>query len=384
MLREFFRQRSRAGVAWAWAGLVLVAAHGVLRAWIKYKLNDFYGRFYDFGGAAGEVGSGEDEALAHGRRRMTELLLEFAALCLPNIALHPVYKLVTNRWVLSWRLSLMRSYIERWRQDGSGIENGAQRVHEDTVRFARGLHSFCGTILDSVLTLVTFCPLLVSLGADVQPLPMPEFWLVALCGGVAALGVLGSGLLGWSLIDLEVQNQKVEADLRKKLVLLEESPASLDAALASKSWHGFVHEDEIVPEVPPSIPPLPQFQLVLVRLRTNYLRLYSAFCVFSLWLQSYEQAVVLMPYFIAAPLLYSSDPGTRLSLGKVTQLANAFSHVFSSLNVITDNWLEVTDWLSVLRRLNEWERHLAARPATSTAALIAANEPNSGTELQCA
>jgi peptide/bleomycin uptake transporter len=382
MLREFFWQRSRAGVAWAWSGLGLLVAHGALRAWIKYKLNEFYGDFYDFGGAASEVGSGEGAALASGRRRMTRLLLYFAALCLPNLLLHPLYKLLTNRWVLSWRLSLMRSYIERWRQDRPGIENGAQRVHEDTSRFARGLHTCLGTLLDSGLTLAAFCPLLLSLGADVQPIAMPAFWLVGLCGGVAGLGVLGSVLLGWNLIDLEVRNQKVEADLRKKLVLLEESPASLDAALPSRSWDGFVREDEVVPEVRPPVSPLPQFQLVLARLKTNYRRLYSAFCVFSLWLQSYEQAVVLMPYFIAAPLLYSSDPGARLTLGKVTQLANAFSQVFSSLNVITDNWLEVTDWLSVLRRLREWERHLSTRPATSTATLIAANEARSGTELQ--
>lgn len=384
MLREFFWQRSLAGVVWAWGGLGFVVAHGALRAWIKYKLNEFYGDFYDFGGAASEVGSGEEDALASGRRQMTRLLLHFAALCLPSLLLHPLYKLLTNRWVLSWRLCLMQSYIERWRQDVPGIENGAQRVHEDTSRFARGLHTCFGTLLDSGLTLIAFCPLLLSLGAEVQPVPMPDFWLVGLCTSVAALGVLGSVLLGWKLIDLEVQNQKAEADLRKKLVLMEETPSSLDAALPSRSWDGFVPEAELVSEVRPPISPLAQFQLVLHTLRTNYRRLYSAFCVFSLWLQSYEQAVVLMPYFIAAPLLYSSDPRARLTLGKVTQLANAFSQVFSSLNVITDNWLEVTDWLSVLRRLREWERHLGDRPATSAATLIAKNEARSETELRAA
>ncbi len=382
MLREFFGQRRRAGVCWAWSGLVLILAHGCLRAWIKYRLNDFYGRFYDYGGAASDVSSGEEEALARGRRRMTELLLEFAALCLPNIALHPIYKLVSNRWVLSWRLSLMRSYIGRWRHEGPSIENGAQRVHEDTSRFARGLHTCFGTLLDSGLTLVAFCPLLLELGAEVQPFPVPASWLTALCGAVAAIGVLGSVLLGWSLIELEVNNQKVEADLRKKLVLMEEKPSSLDSALPSRTWEGYVRDEEIVPEVRPPVCALPQFQLVLSRLRDNYKRLYLAFCAFSLWLQSYEQAVVLLPYFIAAPLLYSADPTTRLTLGKVTQLANAFSQVFSSLNVITDNWLEVTDFLSVMRRLREWERHLSGPPATSTATLIPADEARSGAELQ--
>ena len=382
MLREFFAQRRRAAVLWAWFGLALILAHGVLRAWIKYKLNDFYGRFYDYGGAASEVGSGEEEALARGRRHMTDLLLEFSALCLPNILLHPIYKLLSNRWVLSWRLSLMCSYIERWRHDGPLIENGAQRVHEDTSRFARGLHTCFGTLLDSGLTLVAFCPLLLELGAEVQPFSMPRCWLTALCAAVAALGVLGSVLLGWNLIELEVNNQKVEADLRKRLVLLEEKSASIERTLSGPSWEGYLRDDEIVPEVLPKVDTLNQFQIVLSSLKCNYKRLYLAFCVFSLWLQSYEQAVVLMPYFIAAPLLYSTDATTRLTLGKVTQLANAFSQVFSSLNVITDNWLDVTDFLSVVRRLREWERHLDAKSAVSTAILIPAGQERSGVEMQ--
>lgn len=379
MLREFFCQRRRAPCLWAWSGLVLVLAHGVLRAWIKYRLNEFYGRFYDAGGEAVEVGSGDEDRLALGRSTMTELLLEFAALCLPNVLLHPIYKLVSNRWVLDWRMSLVQSYIERWKRDEPSIENGAQRVHEDTARFARGLHTFFGALLDSVLTLFAFCPLLMELGAEVQPFPLPDAWLAGLCAGVAALGVLGSVLLGWSLIDLEVQNQKVEADLRKKLVFLEDRPAAADAH--AKSWDSSYRDEGVVAEARPVSTPLPQFQLVLWRLRTNYRRLYAAFCVFSLWLSSYEQTVVLLPYFISAPLLYSSDPVARLTLGKVTQLANAFSQVFSSLDVITSNWLDVTDWLSVLRRLREWERHLDAPPSTSTATLIPAREERSGTEM---
>lgn len=355
-------------MAWAWGGLGLVVAHGVLRAFVKYKLNEFYGEFYDFGGAAAEVDPADEAALARGRRRMTELLVYFAALCAPNVLLHPLYKLITNRWVLSWRLCLMHSYMERWRSDGETIENGAQRVHEDTARFARGLHTCLGTLLDSALTLAAFAPLLVRLGAHVQPVALPAAWLLALCGAIALLGVLGSVALGWSLIALEVQNQKAEADLRRELVLLEERPRD------GRSWQA---------EREPSCSPVQHFLFILARLRDNYRRLYSAFCMFSLWLQTYEQTVVLTPYFIAAPLLYSADQATRLTLGSVTQLANAFSQVFASLNVVTDNWLEVTDWLSVLRRLREWERHLGRPTTVSTATLIPVGHERSGaTEMQ--
>ncbi len=357
MLREFFFRREN-GRAWPFLGLGLVLGHGVLRAYVKFRLNDFYARFYDVAGAA-DFGSGfgDADSDADGRRRITNLLLEFAALCLPNVVLHPVYKLVSNRWVLSWRLALIRDYLEKWRRDGPSIENGAQRVHEDTARFARGLHTCFGVVLDSALTLFAFCPLLLELGGEVQPAELPRAWLLLLCGGVAAVGVAGSAFLGFGLIELEVQNQKSEADLRRKLVLFEEKPA--DAG-----WEALAHNDAQTAD--PSASPLPEFQLVIFRLAANYTRLYASFCTFGIWLASYEQSVTLLPYFIAAPMLYSSDPARRLSLGAMTKLANAFSQVFSSLNLVSDNWLEITDFLSVVRRLREFESLLRPTPARGT------------------
>ena len=104
------------------------------------------------------------------------------------------------------------------------------------------------------------------------------------------------------------------------------------------------------------------FHSVLRALRENYSRLYRRFAFFSLWLGSYEQTVAILPYLITAPLLFSTDWDRRITLGKVTQLANAFGHVFDALNILSDRWVDVTDWLSVLRRLREWERHLNNEP----------------------
>jgi ABC-type long-subunit fatty acid transport system fused permease/ATPase subunit len=209
MLCEFFARGSWLDVAKAWGGLCLVVVHGLFRAWLKWRLNVWYAEFYDLGGVAAEYGSGpDDEPLLHeSAASVRRLLLQFTAVVMPAIFVHPLFKWATNTWVLKWRVTLVRSYLRRWRTDAR-IENGAQRVHEDTSRFARGILGCCVVVLDAVLTLAVFAPVLVQLGAEVRPFrAMPDAWLLASCAGVAVVGVVGSVALGWSLIALEVANQ---------------------------------------------------------------------------------------------------------------------------------------------------------------------------------
>ena len=346
MFREFFLQGRFTSCLFAWIGLVIIVLHALLRAYIKYRMNDWYGRFYDLGGSAAEFGSGDVQTREQGRRQICELLVEFGMLCIPSVVIHPLVGLVTNMWTLNWRMRLMKTYIARWRVDDKKVENGNQRVHEDTQRFSRGIQGCCVVVLDSVLTLITFTPLLIRLGSEVQPIGLFDAWLFLLCAIIAVAGILISVFLGWPLVHLEVENQRVEADLRKKLVLLEEDPTSATTPLLS------------------------HFKRILQDVRTNYHLLYKRFAAFSLWLGAYEQSMAILPYLLAAPLLFSSDDDRRITLGKVTMLSNAFGNVFSSLNILSDRWIEVTDFLSVRKRLLEWESHVTMPPTSGTRVLI--------------
>lgn len=371
MLAEFFCHHTVSQKAWAWSGCVAIVTHALIRAYIKYLMNDWMGRFYDLGGSAQEVGSGETELLEQGAERVTQLLLEFGVLCLPNVLVHPLFKLLTNRWILSWRVELVNAYLLRWGVVQGRIENGAQRIHEDTQRFARGLQTCVITVLDSVLTLAVFSPVLVELGSKLQPVKLPSSWLMLLCTLVAAAGLLVSLVLGWSLVALEVENQRVEADLRKQLVLYEhskerreiqefEQPVEVDQCerdgRGDNRGSGGLAKP---PEPRQSTNLVRAFSVVMDSLVHNYKRLYNRFAVFSLWLGAYEQFVVLLPYMIAGPLLFSQR--NRITLGKVTQVSHAFGNVFDALNILSDRWIEVTDWLSVMRRLREFEAMLYGR-----------------------
>lgn len=369
MLREFFVSSNMGVRVWAWSGLAFIVGHAFLRAYVKKLLNDWMGRFYDLGGAASEVSSGDTYSLSQGQTHVTALLLEFGVLCIPNVLVHPVFKLVSNRWVLSWRLSLVDSYIERWDSSSGVIEGAAQRIHEDTSRFARGIQTCVVVLLDSVLTVVVFGPILVDLGAHIKPVKMPDCWILMVCIGVAFIGIIFSLLLGWSLIELEVNNQRVEAEVRKKLVIREERLATGEVPSIERNF-AFVDVD--------TKDFAAHFKKTVSDLRFNYVKLYYRFACFSVWLGSYEQTVILLPYMLTGPLLYSSS--NRITLGTVTRASHSFANLFDALNILSDRWLDVTDFLSVIRRLKEFEAHMS-EPSRVKSSLIVGVEMSSSTQL---
>ena len=135
-----------------------------------------------------------------------------------------------------------------------------------------------------------------------------------------------------------------------------------------------IYEDEItiVADTAPTSPPTsPQttnpytneldtykFRHIISNLRTNYSELYKMFALFSLWLASFEQVVAILPYALTAPLLFVSNPSRRVTLGLIVKTSNAFSQSFGALSVISDRWIELTDYVSVVKRLMQWETFL--------------------------
>lgn len=132
MLTQFFFSHSLRIRCWAWAGLVLILAHSFLRVYIKKLFNAWYGEFYDIAGKSSSVLDDDSAGLEEGRQQVAAKLLEFSLLCLPALLIHPVFKYVTNRWVLSWRLAIVDGYLEVWSGAAAdvAVENAAQRIHE--------------------------------------------------------------------------------------------------------------------------------------------------------------------------------------------------------------------------------------------------------------
>lgn len=366
MLREFFcRRESLCTLLVAWGGFVLVLAHAGVHGYVKYAINLWYKEFYDLLEDAGGMATNHSLPEASWVQKQYDVqssLVAFCKIAVISIVVMPVSKFIRSAWALQWRLALMRMYVSLWNPNSTAIEGASQRVHEDSYRFSRGVELCLTTVLDSVITLVVFIPVLTGLGEDT---PCPESlhflkwlnggWLVGLAILSALVGLGVTLILGHRLVGLEVENQIFEAKLRKDLVVLETTPVAVCVIIPQPDD---VEVDVREMQHPNLMPPLPHFLPIFEGIQRNYNRLFINFGLLNLWLALFEQFNIILPYLVFAPLLFSPDPSTRIMLGTLVQVSNSFDKVFSSLNVIADNWSGINEFRSVLVRLRQFERNV--------------------------
>jgi peptide/bleomycin uptake transporter len=366
MLREFFcRREGPCTLLVAWGGLLLVLAHAAVHGWIKFAVNAWYKKFYDLLEDAGAMAANHslaEEAWIEKQQEVWSSLVDFCKIAIIPTVVMPIAKYVRSTWALQWRLALMRTYVSLWNPNSIAIEGASQRVHEDSYRFSRGVELCVTTVLDSVITLGVFIPVLTGLGEN-TPCPsslhflkwLNGGWLVGLAILSALVGLGVTLILGHRLVVLEVENQIFEAKLRKDLVVLESRPVDLCVNLRQP--------DDVEVDVREMqnlnlMPPLPHFLPIFEGIQRNYNRLFINFGLLNLWLAFFEQFNVILPYLVFGPLLFSPDPSSRILLGTLVQVSNSFDKVFSSLNVIADNWSSVNEFRSVLVRLRQFERNV--------------------------
>lgn len=371
MFVQFFHEPPLRVRAVAWLGLWVVLGYSAFAAWTKARLNTFYNDFYNLMQVSGtllvDVGSGsgvddaagelEEDELARLRHRVYGQLVGFGGIVAPLVLAAPISKWVRSEWSFAWRVALMRSYLAAWDVRLEPIEGASQRLHEDTQRFCVALQGCLATVLDAIFTLAVFAPILIEL-SDTVPPPIPlgplrSGWLLVLAYAAASVSLFGALIVGHKLVGLEVNNQRVEAGLRRDLVMLEAAPCALLGEPAAPV------EGRPAPRRGLTSP-LVFFNLTLKRLAENYHSLYRNFAGLNLWLTFFDQVMVIMPYALAAPLLFASDPAQRITLGTLVKLSNSFDRVFGSLSIISENWGAVNEFRSVVRRLREFEAQLYA------------------------
>lgn len=323
--------------------------------------------------------------LAEMRAKVWAQLLAFARIVAPAMVVHPVAKWIASLWRFSWRMSLIDAYLIHYNPQQPAIEGTAQRIQEDTQRLERDGYACVTTVLDSVLTLVVFTPVLLEGGAKAHPSGWSWApWLLTVAASAAVLGLFVSIFVGRELVTLEVQNQKVEAVFRTQLVILEQTPEQVVLARTVGQTDASSTRRSHAPCLsPPSL--LATFQTTLSQLADNYLRLFHNFLAFNAWIGVYDQLLVLLPYLLIAPLIFAQAEADRITLGTLMKIVNAFDKVFGALAVVTESWPQINDFRSTLRRLTEFERVLYARKGVDRKALLSDDSAaTKSVELECA
>ena len=389
MLREFFLQSRGAERVWAWFGLAVVLGQAVFSAYIKFAVNKWFSTFYDLLQTSGTLlvnstqpDEGQD-VFAASQAKVWKEIASFGWIVLPAMIVSPVARWIRSKWALLWRMSLMRAYMAAWDPNVPPVEGASQRLHEDTQRFSKGLEGFLSTVLNAACVLGVFTPILLSLGGRIYAPTaflrlLGSWWLLGCAVAAAGLGLGMAVFAGRRLVDLEVDNQKVEAELRTTVCLLEATPEKLfsssssfstatgmgcsssspssssfangkpaghgsldDGSTSEESWPFDAASSSTAatelgraqPTGPSYPPPAPLFERLWRSLQENYELLFRNFFYLNLWLSCFDQVMIVAPYFLAAPLLFARDPSQRISLGTLVQISNSFGKVLSLIHI---------------------------------------------------
>jgi peptide/bleomycin uptake transporter len=185
---------------------------------VSVAINEWRRPFFD---AVQEALSGKSSVTADG---LYVLLVQFAEIAFVAIFVTVATSFFVSHYVFRWRTAMNDYYVGRW-AEVRRIEGASQRIQEDTMRFAEIVENLGVRIVDSVMTLFAFLPVLFALSAYVKELPLVGPIAAPLFVASLVWSVFGTGALalaGIYLPGLYFRNQRVEAAYRKELVYGED------------------------------------------------------------------------------------------------------------------------------------------------------------------
>ena len=214
---------------WAWLGSVVILSSLWVQVQIDVRINEWFGEFYDMvQKALGEPNAVTMEEYVGG-------LLSFGKLAAMAITLGLATSFLTSHFLFRWRTAMVEWYHEVY-DKARTIEGAAQRVQEDTIKFSRIVEGLGTSLIESILVLIEFLPILMGLGAGVTIMWFGD-WEYGLVTGAIIWALGGTFLmviLAWilRLVGIEYDLQKKEAAYRKLLVIAEDDgsvrPKSLE------------------------------------------------------------------------------------------------------------------------------------------------------------
>ena len=308
---------------WSVLGTALIVFVIYFQVQVSVAINAWYGPFWDLVQAA--VSKSKPVTLPEFYAQIFTFF-SIASVAVTVIALNNFF---VSHYLFRWRTAMNDFYTGHWSRLRH-IEGASQRVQEDSKRFAVLTETLGVNLVDAVMTLIAFLPLLHQLSANVSEVPLLgaiPYPLVTMALIWSVFGTALVALIGLRLPGLEFRNQRVEAAYRKELVYGED-----DANRAQ----------------PPTLREL--FKAV----RVNYFRLYFNYLYFNVGRYLYIQTDNIFPFIVLAPTIVAG----KITLGPLNQILSAFGQVRDSLQFLLKSWPTMIELLSVYKRLRSFEATL--------------------------
>ncbi len=308
---------------WSWIGSAIILSSLWVQVKIDVEINEWFGEFYDMIQKA----LGEPNAISISEYWSS--LFSFIKLAGMYIALAVAISFFTAHFLFRWRTAMVEWYHSVY-DKARKIEGAAQRVQEDTIKFSRIMEGLGTSLIESIMVLVQFVPILLGLSIGI-PIFFFGDWQYGLITG-ALLWTLGGTVfliaLGWllRLVGVEYDLQKKEAAYRKILVIAED-----DGSVRPKTI------EELFDGV-----------------RSIHFLSYLRYLYFNIGRIAYLQANVLSAYVFLAPAIVAGV----VTLGVMQQIIRAFGRVEGSMQYLLKAWPTIIELASVYKRLREFENKI--------------------------
>ena len=327
---------------WSIGGSALILFSTYFSVQVSVAINNWRRPFFDLvqdalskpaTAADGAANAVDEAAVTTVTQGLFDLIIIFAEIAFLAIFVFVVTRFFVSHYIFRWRTAMNAYYTSQWNQVRH-IEGASQRIQEDTMRFAEIMEGLGVSIVDAVMTLFAFLPVLWALSEYVSELPLVGQIAHPLFVASLAWSVFGTGLLalvGIKLPGLEFKNQRVEAAFRKELV------------------YG---EDDVERAQPPRLEEL------FADVRKNYFRLYFNYMYFNVARMLYLQADNIFVYVLLIPTIAAG----AITFGILQQILTAFNQVSNSFQYLVNSWTTIVQLLSIYKRLSSFKAAIKNEP----------------------
>ena len=305
---------------WSWIGSFVILTSLWVQVKIDVEINKWFGEFYDM------IQKALSKPNSITIEEYWESLFSFISLAGLYVTVYVIISFFTAHFLFRWRAAMVEWYHSVYER-ASNIEGAAQRVQEDTIKFSRIMESLGTSLIESIMVLIQFIPILLGLSVGI-PIFFFGDWQYGLITG-ALIWTLGGTIfliaLGWilRLVGVEYDLQKKEAAYRKLLVIAED-----DGNIRPKKI------EELFDDV-----------------KSIHFLSYLRYLYFNIGRMAYLQANVLSAYVFLAPAIVAGV----VTLGVMQQIIRAFGRVEGSMQYLLKAWPTIIELASVYKRLREFE-----------------------------
>ena len=305
--------------------------------YVNVLFNEWYGRFYN-----------ALQELDYPTFKVE--ILFFGGLATIYIAVQILRIYMNQMLTIKWRTWLVGKFLHRYLSEQvyyrlqlgeAKADNPDQRLSDDVSQLTATTLTLSLGLLSAIVTFITFAgllwvqsgPLTFLVGGTEITIPGYMLWAAIL---YAVLGTWFTHKIGRPLIQLNFQQERVEADFRYALI------RARDNAEGIALYRGEIQEEHTLADL-------------FSRVVTNYKAIMRRTILLTLGTSGYNQAAILFPFIVAAPRYFSQ----QIKLGEVMQISQNFGQVQSALSFLVDAYSSIANWRAVVDRLTSFTAAVA-------------------------